>query len=169
MSNINLSIALDLNAIKHSGKLTSTIDDAENRIISSEFIHMLDLRGKSFKDKGGDSTDIYNVKMGDSINWSLADYSAYNSTLSAMMINYAEVGNNSNNYITSPVIVRDRLDRPYYTENFDIEFSPVNLYYWTSNVLKTSVTENYKGLIRVYEKNQPLGYAYIKRSITLNP
>ncbi|MCG3471450.1 inclusion body family protein [Xenorhabdus bovienii] len=169
MSDINLSIALDLNAIKYSGKLTTTIDDAEDRIINSEYIHMLDLRGSSFKDNGGGSADIYNVKVGDSINWSLADYSSYNSTLSAMMISYAAVDNSSKDYITPPRIVTNRLDKPHYTENFDIDFSKVDIYYWTCNVLRTNVTENYKGLIRVYEKNQPLGYAYIKRSITLNP
>ncbi|QTL40996.1 hypothetical protein HGO23_06565 [Xenorhabdus budapestensis] len=170
MSDINLSIALDLKALQYSPKLTDSIDDAEEKIISSEYIHMLDLRGKSFKDDGGGPAEINNIKIGDTINWHLADYSAYNSTLSAMMISYKAMSNNdAEQFISSPKIVRANLFRPYYTENLDVDFSMVNLYYWTSKVLRINVTVSYKGLIRIYEGNQPLGYLSIQRSINLRP
>ncbi|MDE1484576.1 hypothetical protein [Xenorhabdus bovienii] len=169
MATINLSLALDLIAIKNSNKLTDTIDNAEKRIISNEYIHMLDLRGTSFKDEPGGVAEIYNVKMDDTINWHLDNYSSYNSDLSAMIINYVSDDNNSKDFLTPPKIIRNSLKRPYYTADFDVLFKDVDLYYWTSDVLKLNVTAKYKGLIRVYEKDQPLGYAYIERSITLRP
>ncbi|SFO09320.1 hypothetical protein [Xenorhabdus japonica] len=139
--------------------------------IQDELIHVLNLSEEPFKDYGGDSIIIKGLKVNDSINLHLDDYSKYNSDLSAVILSYT--GNSDEypgDYVSPPALMTDYIDRPYISNPQDptnsINFNKVNLYYWNTNIIRLdSPLLHYKGTVQIFKKRTSLGYSSFERTV----
>ncbi|MCP9270369.1 inclusion body family protein [Xenorhabdus sp. XENO-1] len=166
MADINVLIALDLKTIVDLSIYSDNIN--KMRKISNQYVHVLAPDGSSIKDYGGVNATISEVDIDDSVNWNVVNYSEFNSELSAILINYKLV--DSKKSVTPPELVSGDVYRPYINNNEDINDSikldKIRQSYWTSNVLGLNVTEKYNGILKIYRKDELLGYAYFEQSMT---
>ncbi len=166
MSDINMSIALDLNSILEVTNLSQDVGLVTK--LDSKYVHLLALNNGYFQDYSGVTAKISGAKVGDSINLAVVNYSEYDSELFAVLINYKLV--DSKFSVSIPKAVSDSVKRLIIDDTTNLDnnrrFNDVNLYYWTSSIVKLGVTEKYKGLLKVYRSDQFLGYASFEQSIT---
>ncbi|MDE1480629.1 hypothetical protein KKJ01_21185 [Xenorhabdus bovienii] len=166
MTDINISIALDLKNIVDLGNYS--IDFKKKKRISDQYVHVLAPKENLINDYGGVNAIISDVDIGDRVNWTVVNYSEYNSELSAVLINYTLV--NPQGSVSTPEIELGSFQRPYIIDSSNIEgsmsFNNVGLYYWTSNIKSFNVTEKYNGILKIYKGKVLLGYAYFEQSMT---
>ncbi|MDE9467582.1 AidA/PixA family protein [Xenorhabdus bovienii] len=166
MADINMSIALDLNSIVTLTTLSQDVNQTTK--LDNKYVHLLALNKGFFHDYSGTTASISGAKAGDRVNLAVVNYSEYDSALSAVLVNYTLV--NSQFSVKNPNSVSDSVKRLIIDDTTNLDnntrFNDVNLYYWTSSILKLGVTERYKGLLKIYIREEFLGYASFEQSIT---
>ncbi|MDE9438063.1 hypothetical protein KKI95_19710 [Xenorhabdus bovienii] len=170
MSDINLSIALNLNEIVNLG-IYYPAESTKAPQINDKYVHLLSLNGNSFQDYGGKDATIDDIQLDDKVNLTVVNYAEYNSVLSAVLINYTV--ENPKNFVSTPKVSLQSVNRQIITDSINIESSMMptiaQLYYWTYDIKGFNNAETFKGLLKIYKDKAELGYAYFKHSMTFKP
>ncbi|CEF33758.1 hypothetical protein HZS38_08590 [Xenorhabdus nematophila] len=85
MADLNVSLAVDLKSIKKLGLYTT--DSDKDSMLNNNYVHLLSLNGNKFEDYVDANAIISKANIGDRVNWTVFNYSEYNSALSVVLVN----------------------------------------------------------------------------------